>query len=113
MSISHLPLREFQSDALKALKGRLQERPGILRLVLFGSAARGKLDRESDLDVLVLTSYPFTRQERHQITDIAFEINLAYGTNISTLVVNQESWEKGRVSVLPLHAAVEKEGVPL
>ena len=50
---------------------------------------------------------------RHQITDIVFEINLKFGTNFSTLVVDRESWDSGLYSVLPLRDEIVREGVPV
>jgi hypothetical protein len=47
------------------------------------------------LDRLIVTSQQLTRFERHEITDIAFDVNLQNLTNFSTLVVDQASWEMG------------------
>jgi len=62
---------------------------------------------------IIITTTPLTRSERHRITDIAFEINLKYDTNFSTLVVDREAWTLGPVSVLPVHEDILKEGISL
>ncbi|MBI4574447.1 MAG: nucleotidyltransferase domain-containing protein [candidate division NC10 bacterium] len=80
-------------------------------MVLFGSAARGEADEESDLDLLILTKKPVTRPTRHQITDLIFDVNLRYGTNFSSLVVDRDNWERGVVSVLPIHEEILRDGV--
>lgn len=79
-------------------------------MILYGSIVRGESNEESDIDFLVLTRRPLTRYERHQITDIVFEINLEFETNISTLVVDHNTWTTGTIAVLPIHAEIEEEG---
>ena len=44
-------------------------------------------------------------------TDIVFDVNLQFGTNLSTLVVDQESWEAGIISVLPLRNEIIRDGI--
>jgi predicted nucleotidyltransferase len=102
-----------QSEALKEIKCRLLERFEIKAFLLYGSAARGQADEESDLDLLVVTSVPLTRFERHEITNIVFDVNLQYDTNFSSLVVDQKSWETGIISVLPLRDEIMRDGIPI
>jgi predicted nucleotidyltransferase len=102
-----------QTQALNELRFRLTSRFKIESLILFGSITRGEADSESDIDLLVITSELFNRRLRHEITDLVFEVNLQYGTNFSTLVVDQSSWQEGLVSVLPIHQEIMNDGVTL
>ena len=102
-----------QDQSLQELRFRLTSLFKIESLVLFGSVARGEADAQSDIDLLVLTSQLLSRPERHQITDVVFEINLKYGTNYSTLVIDQNSWETGLISILPIHTEIINDGVTL
>ena len=111
--LKDLPLLANQRQALDELRRRLMARPDIVALVLYGSAARGTADPESDQDVLVVTTHPLTRLVRHEITDLAFDVNLHYDTNISTLVVDRQSWETGALSILPVHQEILRDGVAL
>ena len=103
--------RPEQKKALKEIRKRLLNIFDIKELKIFGSAVRSESDEESDIDLFILTKKALSRFERHKITDVVFEINLLHSTNFSTLVIDIDSWEKGPVSVLPLHDEILENGV--
>ena len=111
--LDDIALTQNQRRALTELRDRLLAEFDVEQVVLYGSVARGTADEESDADLLVVTPRLLTRPARHKITDLAFEVNLLYGTNFSTLVVDRQSWESGLVSVLRLRDEILKEGIPL
>ncbi len=106
-----LALSNTEMSALNILKEKITKQFEIVDVILYGSAARRKTDIESDIDLLIITTEPFSRERRHEITDIVFEINLEYDTNFSTLVVDKDSWETGSFSVLPIKEEILKEGL--
>lgn len=105
--------KETLKTALAELKERLTASYPIARLILFGSAVRGEMDEESDVDVLVLTVRPLSGKEHDAVSDEVFAVNLRYDTNISALVVDLPSWEEGPLSIMPLRQEVDREGVEL
>ncbi|MEK6566566.1 MAG: nucleotidyltransferase domain-containing protein [Bacteroidota bacterium] len=112
-TLNQIHLTPSQLKALDELKQRLANSFGIVEITLFGSVPRGEADNESDLDVLLVTLSPLHRSTRHQITDIVCEINLQFDTNLSTLVVDEASWQSGLFSILPIHAEILNDGVRL
>jgi predicted nucleotidyltransferase len=112
-TLDQVELSQDQRQALAEIRERLADSFDIEAIKLFGSASRGETDEESDIDLLIITRIPLRRIVRHQITDIVCEINLKYDTNLSTLVVDQESWDTGVYSVLPLHDEILREGIAL
>lgn len=111
--VTEISLSPAQRQALTELRHRLLGDFDVEAIVLYGSVARGEADEESDLDLLVLTTRPLDRTSRHKITDVVFEVNLEYGTNFSTLVVDRSGWENGMISVLPIRDQILSEGIPL
>jgi predicted nucleotidyltransferase len=109
--IDRIPITPKQLQALSEIKRRVLERFEIQSFVLYGSVARGQADDESDVDLLIVTFNPLTRFERHEITDVVFDVNLHYDTNFSTLVVDLKSWETGVISVLPLRDEIIRDGI--
>lgn len=100
-----------QLAALEEIKKNIKNKFEVEKIILYGSAVRGEMDEESDIDLLIITEKKLQRKVRHEITDIVFEVNLKFGTNYSTLVVDLNSWKKGPYSVLPIYEEIEKEGV--
>ena len=111
-TLDQLHLTPRQQQALVELRERLSGGFDIEQLTLYGSVSRGEADEESDMDLLIITRRLLHRRIRHQITDIVFEVNLKYDTNLSTLVVDRESWEGGVFSLLPVQDEILREGIP-
>jgi uncharacterized protein len=110
-SIDDKILTTIQDQALAEIKNKIKTKFNIENIVLYGSIVRGDFDDESDIDLLIITADVLPRRVRHEITDIVFDINLKYGTNYSTFVVDSTSWKDGPYSILPIHDEIEREGV--
>jgi predicted nucleotidyltransferase len=106
-----LTLTKEQREAVLEAKNRLVKQFPVEMLVIFGSVARGEDDVESDLDLLVITGEVMTHRDRNTISEIIFEVNYVYGTNLSVVVVDTFSWNKGVYSLIPLYSEVLRDGV--
>ncbi|MCF8142430.1 MAG: nucleotidyltransferase domain-containing protein [Deltaproteobacteria bacterium] len=111
--MAEMMLSERESEALRQIKAKVTAAFHVVDFVLYGSAARGEAHEESDFDLMIVVSEPISRFKRHEITDIVFDVNLEFGTNFSTLVVDQDSWETGMLSVLPLRDEIIRDGIRL
>jgi uncharacterized protein len=99
--------------ALQEARDRIPAEFDVDRMVLFDSVARGTADEESDIDLLIVLKWPPGHKIRNRISRVILAINLKYAANLSGLVVDREAWNEGLLSVLPIHAEIEEEGIPL
>jgi len=108
-----LHLTEAEKFALGEVIAVLKTDWPSAKFKLFGSKVNGTFDAESDLDLLIMLPCPVTNEIRRQIVHKVSDINLSYETNISALIVSEEEWQNAPLSLLPIHAFVEEEGVSL
>lgn len=89
MSLSHT-----DTEALDAFTWRVRAELGdrLIELRVFGSKARGDATSESDIDVLVVVPTGLDRRRlQDEVTDLAFDVNLAHDVYISPRVVTEDA----------------------
>jgi uncharacterized protein len=99
--------------ALDRLKEVLRRDFGLVKLVLYGSKARGDSDTESDIDVLVVLGREVDWRTKRAIYDVCFDIGLKYDVLIQPVVFSEAAYESPRFRVTPLLQNVAAEGVEL
>jgi predicted nucleotidyltransferase len=109
--LSDLQPPQHMRDTLRAARERISAEFAIDRIVLSGSVVRGEADEESDVDLLVVLKEPPEHEIRNRISKIVLEVNLKYDTNLSSLVMEQQAWDEGLLSMLPIYKEIEEEGI--
>lgn len=101
-------LKQFIEELSKLLGNRLK------KVILYGSYARGDYDKNSDLDIMILTDLNDKElvEYRMKIRDLACDLELENDIVISPLVRNIEKYNN-RVNIIPFYMNVQKEGVVL
>lgn len=102
--------RRALADFAAALRSRYGSR--IVRLVLFGSRARGEGNEESDLDVAVILADE-AGDLRREIYDLATEMRLMTEIPLSPLVLSEEELARLRTMGRGIAGALDSEGVVL
>ncbi len=84
----------------------------LSKVILYGSYARGDNHDHSDVDVMILVKMTDAEIKRieNDVYDMAFEIEIETGIDISPIIKNQEQYEYW-VDTLPFYRNVRDEGV--
>ena len=110
-------LTPYEQTGLATFINRLYQRYGtnLLRVILFGSKARGDFDAQSDLDVLVVVSLPDNNywQDWREIVDLAWDVGRTYGLVISSMVKNERDYAEMCAHQLLLARNIERDGIRL
>lgn len=93
------------------VRQRLTESLGKpVKVILFGSQARGDATRYSDIDLFVILPF-LDDQTRYLVSDITWEVGFEAGKVISAIPTTKEKMKS--YGFLPLYRNVEKEGIPV
>jgi len=76
-------VREFKRRAEEALPGR------VVRVILYGSRARGDARPDSDWDVAVFLASAPTSEESDVLSDIGFDLMMEYGQHVQTVPIDE------------------------
>jgi predicted nucleotidyltransferase len=99
-------IQQFISEVSNVLGNRLK------KVILYGSYARGDYDKNSDIDIMILTDLNDKEiiQYRMKIRELACDIELENDIIISPLIRNIDKYNQ-RVNIIPFYMNVQKEGV--
>ena len=84
----------------------------VIRIVLYGSYARGTNTSESDVDVALLLNGNLNEKTEDKLSDLIVDLNLKYDKVFSVIDIDYavfKKWEK----VTPFYKNVNKEGIVL
>lgn len=92
----------------KIVRSKLGSR--IKQIILYGSQARGDAWEGSDVDMLIIVDKR-TPDIREKTLDVAVEMMNKYEKLFSTLIYDEEEWQKAQE--FPLAWNIKQEGVPV
>lgn len=100
-----------RSDIVHRIKEVLrQEAPGV-RVILYGSEARGDAQEDSDIDLLLLVDKErISLEDRMCLTEPLYEIELETGVQINPFIETLRRWGE---RCTPFYENVTREGVVL
>lgn len=99
-------LNELVEGILRVLPGQ------ALRIVLYGSTARGTDTPDSDIDVAVFVQSRLNSATDERLSDVVVDLNLKYGRVFSVIDIDEAVYQKWR-KVTPFYQNVDKDGIVL
>jgi uncharacterized protein len=104
-------LTDRELMAVTEFKESLARDFGLVRLVLYGSKARGDSDGESDVDLIVVLSDRPDWRAKREIYYRASKIGLEHDVLLQPVVFAEADFQSSRFRVTPLLRNVAAEGV--
>jgi predicted nucleotidyltransferase len=109
---------EVSEEELSAVLGEIKTRISALlgtrleRMLLYGSRARGDYEPESDIDIAIIVK-EFDRKLKDEILETIAEVELAYLTPVSALVLSQQTFTSLLRRERRIALDIEREGIPI
>jgi len=99
---------------LRELRHSMESQLGdrLVKIVVFGSRARGDFDTESDTDIAIIVR-ELSRELKHQILDTVAEIELKFLIPLSVIVFSENEFEQLKKRERRIALDIEREGIPL
>ena len=84
----------------------------VIRIVLYGSVARGTDTKESDVDVALLLTNSMDNDEEAKLSEFRVEMNLKYDKVFSVIDIEYNIFCEWK-AIIPFYINMEKEGIIL
>ena len=86
----------------------------LVKVILYGSYARGDYNEDSDVDVMVLLDIDnnLLRKETKGIFDVTYDLNLERDTYIVPIIKGKKFFNRWQ-NISPLFRNIKKEGIIL
>jgi predicted nucleotidyltransferase len=112
-NVSNINTLTYQeTKALEELISKVNAAFEVKKIILFGSKARGDSHESSDVDIMVIIEEEM-KGKRNKLSEISFEVNYKYDTNIYAGLGYSSKWENKEYLTLPLPSNITKEGIEL
>ena len=84
----------------------------LTKVIVYGSYARGDYNSSSDVDVMILVKMSDNEIKKieNQVYDLAFDIEMDTGVDISPIIKNEEQYEYW-LDTLTFYKNIHEEGV--
>lgn len=97
-------------ELVKGILELMEER--VVRIVLYGSVARGTSTEESDVDIALLIRGNLDKDTEDKLSDIVVDMNLKYDKVFSVIDIDYDKFQKWE-KVMPFYQNVNREGIVL
>lgn len=99
-------LQELVNGILSVMEEKL------VRIVLYGSVARGTSTKESDVDIALIMHGILDHKTEDALSEIIVEMNLKYDRVFSVIDIDAAKFERWE-QIVPFYQSVSREGIVL
>ena len=101
-----------EKKATDELKKILMSKYSLIEFKLFGSKARDKETRESDIDIFIIIEECNWTIEK-DIYELCFELSLKYEVLLSPVVYSKDDAQNNIIQATPFYQTIAREGVSI
>jgi len=107
-------MKQNLNKAINAYLKLLKKHYGakILKVILFGSVARGEFDKESDADILIVIA-DSNQKIKDEISMSAYEIMLKNNIVLSPIVMDEGTFDWYRKNRDPFYNNIRRDGIDI
>lgn len=109
-NLNNINLPENDFRAIEAACRAIKSEFPVETVILFGSKSVGGGDEHSDTDLLMVTERPLDWREEKAISDILFEIGMAFDVIFSPMFASHDEWDGGIFQKFPVYADIMRDG---
>jgi predicted nucleotidyltransferase len=106
-------LAGLRGELIRRLRARLTEWPDLVGAWLFGSAARGDADHDSDIDLLLIVDDLDTPALAERLAGLGSDVQAWTGNDLQVVEHDARSWQALVREGNPLVEQVRREGISL
>jgi len=106
-------ISEFDRQLLLDLKSIVESHVPSAEVILYGSAARGTRQPDSDYDILVLSGKRLSSAEERALESAIYDLMLDRDVVVSTIIYAQDEWTRPLLQASPYSKNVLKDGILL
>lgn len=112
MSNSDIRLEKYSEMLGKLVPGLIDIfRDDSVKIILYGSAARGEDTDESDIDIAVIAA-SYTNQMKQETIDFSADIGLEYDRLVSVHMIEEDKFAEW-ADIMPFYQNIKKDGIVL
>ena len=93
---------------IESIKNQLINRYNPLDIILFGSCAKGRVTRSSDVDICLILD---TNDKRKIVRDILSEVE--YNIDLDVVIYTPQEWRKNKDDQATFAGIIQRTGVSL
>ena len=102
--------KEMFDDVVRAILSVIGD--DAVKIILYGSVARGDNTWESDVDIAVLTKIKIDRNTRDKLSDAMSKFSLEHDALFSVIAIEQNHFNEW-LFALPFYFNIDEEGIVL